>query len=97
MKGITPNPTLDAYHRMAVSPVGATQSVQKPSATAESAGPSPEVATVSISSQARELALGGAAGPSDPQKVERLKAQVESGQLQFDSTKIAERLIAALR
>jgi anti-sigma28 factor (negative regulator of flagellin synthesis) len=98
MKGITSNPALDAYQRMAVSQVGAARAPQKAAATEQEvkASADQQIAKVSISSEARQLAVGSAQGALDPEKVNRLKAAVDSNQIQFDSTKIAERLISAL-
>jgi len=97
MKGITSNPALDAYQRMAVGQVSATRSVDKP-ATEHDKGqaPSPDVAKVSISAEARDLAASAAKGKLDPEKVERIQAQLKEGPLQLDSTLIAKRIIAAL-
>lgn len=98
MKGITSNPRLDAYQRMAISPVGGAQVSKKANAVeAEAASVSnQQIAKVSISSEARQLAASGAQGVLDADKVARLKSEVDSGQIQFDSAKIAERMVAAL-
>jgi flagellar biosynthesis anti-sigma factor FlgM len=98
MKGITSNPALDAYQRMAITQVGATRAPQKAAATEQEATASSnqQIAKVSISSEARQLAASSTQGALDPEKVNRLKAALDSNQLQFDSTKIAERLVAAL-
>jgi flagellar biosynthesis anti-sigma factor FlgM len=97
MKINTSNPALDAYQRMAVAQVGATRgapaatSMEKSSATGDE-----EIAKVSISSQARSMAANGAQAGLDVEKVERVRAALESNQLSFDSTRIAERMIRAL-
>lgn len=98
MKGITSNPALDAYQRMAVSQVGAPRAPQKAAATEQEATASAnqQIAKVSISSEARQLAAGSSSGALDTNKVNELKAAIDSNRLQFDSTKIAERLVAAL-
>ncbi len=97
MKGITSNPALDAYQRMAISPVGAARPGQKAASPADVGTTStPQVAKVTISSEARELAVGAAQGPSDPEKVAKLRAQVEAGSFQVDSHHVAKRLVAAL-
>jgi anti-sigma28 factor (negative regulator of flagellin synthesis) len=98
MNGITSNPALDAYQRMAVTQVGAPRATQKATATEKEAGASSDqqIAKVSISSEARQLAIGSTQGSLDPQKLGALKAAMDTNQLQFDSTKIAERLVAAL-
>jgi flagellar biosynthesis anti-sigma factor FlgM len=98
MKGITSNPALDAYQRMAVTQVGAARPPQKAAAaeTETRASANQEIAKVSISSEARQLATSSTQNALDPEKVNRLKAAIDSNQIQFDSTKIAERLIAAL-
>jgi flagellar biosynthesis anti-sigma factor FlgM len=98
MKGITSNPALDAYQRMAVSQVGATRAPQKATQTEKepAAGANQQIAKVSISTEARELAAGSAEGALDTDKVNRIKAAIDSNEMKFDSTKIAERLVAAL-
>jgi len=97
MKGITSNPALDAYQRMAVGQVSATHSVDKP-ATEHDRGQasSSDVAKVSISAEARDLATSAAKGKLDPEKVERIQAELKEGSLQLDSTIIARRIITAL-
>lgn len=98
MKGITSNPALDAYQRMAISPVGPSRSTEKIASTTASATAAPpqQAAKVSISEEARQLAAGATSAASDATKVARLKAEVESGQAKFDSKQVAERMIAAL-
>ena len=93
MKGITGNPVLDAYGRMAVTPVGAP----RPAETIESGGSASSAATqaaeVSISSQARDLAAGG---KLDADKVEALKTQIAEGKFRIDSQDVARRMLEAL-
>jgi flagellar biosynthesis anti-sigma factor FlgM len=96
MKGITSNPALDAYQRMAISPVGATSPAQPTAPVSESKSTASQVARVSISDQARQLAAGAAEGPFDPEKVARLREQASSGNLVFDSKQIAARMLAAI-
>jgi flagellar biosynthesis anti-sigma factor FlgM len=96
MKGITSNPALDAYQRMAISPVNAASPAQPMSPATEAKSAAPQVAKVSISDQARQLAVGAANGPFDPEKVARIQEQVRSGSLEFDSKQIAARMLAAL-
>lgn len=98
MKGITSNPALDAYQRMAVTQIGAARAPQKAAATDKEseASANQQIAKVSISTEARQLAASGTQGAFDADKVNRLKAAIDSNQLQFDSTKIAERLVSAL-
>jgi anti-sigma28 factor (negative regulator of flagellin synthesis) len=95
MKGITSNPALDAYQRMAISPVGAANPAQPAAPVTEAKSAAPQVAKVSISDQARQLAVGAANGPFDPEKVVRLRDQLSQG-LEFDSKQIAARMLAAL-
>jgi anti-sigma28 factor (negative regulator of flagellin synthesis) len=95
MKGITSNPALDAYQRMAISPVGAANPAQPVAPVTEAKTAAPQVAKVSISDQARQLAVGAANGPFDPEKVARLRDQLSEG-LEFDSKQIAARMLAAL-
>jgi len=95
---VTNNPALDAYQRMAVTPVGAprapspVKAADKPTATVQDQ----QIAKVSISSEARQLAVGGSSAVSDPEKIQRLKAALDTNQLTFDSTQIAERMLGAL-
>jgi flagellar biosynthesis anti-sigma factor FlgM len=96
MKGITSNPALDAYQRMAISPVGAPSPAQPAAPATEARTAAPQVAKVSISDQARQLAAGATSGPFDPEKVARLQEQIKSGSLEFDSKHIAARMLAAL-
>jgi flagellar biosynthesis anti-sigma factor FlgM len=96
MKGITSNPALDAYQRMAISPVGAANPAQPAAPVADAKGTAPQIAKVSISDQARQLAAGGVDAPSDAAKVLALQDQLKSGSLEFDSKQIAARMLAAL-
>ena len=93
MKGITGNPVLDAYGRMAVTPVGAARPVE----TIESGGNASAAATpaaeVSISANARDLAAGG---KFDADKVEALKTSIAEGKFKIDSQDVARRMLEAL-
>ncbi len=89
MKGIPGNPVLDAYHRMAVSPVQGTTAVQGP-APAQTPPSGSESAEVTISALGRDLATGGT---HDTAKVAELKARIAAGDFQIDPSHIAARLI----
>jgi flagellar biosynthesis anti-sigma factor FlgM len=93
MKGITGNPVLDAYGRMAISPVGAA----RPAETIESGGnagaASSPAAEVTISANARDMA---ASGRFDADKVEALKSQIAEGKFKIDSQDVARRMLDAL-
>ena len=93
MKGITGNPVLDAYGRMAITPVGAA----RPAETIESGGSASAASTpaaeVSISSHARDLATGGRL---DPEKVAALKNSIAEGKFKIDSENVASRMLDAL-
>jgi flagellar biosynthesis anti-sigma factor FlgM len=93
MKGITGNPVLDAYGRMAVSPVGAA----RPAQTVESAGSasvaSTPAAEVTISSYAKDMAAGGR---FDAEKVDALKNTIAEGKFKIDSQDVARRMLDAL-
>jgi flagellar biosynthesis anti-sigma factor FlgM len=93
MKGITGNPALDAYHRMAISPVGATRPVERPEAPVSTGTASP-AAEVSISARARDLASEST--KVDAAKVEGLKQQIAEGKYRADSQVIAQRMIEQL-
>ncbi len=96
MKGITSNPALDAYQRMAVTAVGSANPAQPAAPVAEVTNAAPQVAKVSISDQARHLATSGVDGRYDAEKVAKLSEQNASGTLEFDSKQIAARMLAAL-
>lgn len=91
-------PSVDAYQKMAISKVDTTSTKAKASTAASDTGsvPNQQVAKVTISSEARQLAENSAGGVMNANKVAKLKADAETNALQFDSTKIAERMIAAL-
>jgi negative regulator of flagellin synthesis FlgM len=93
MKGVSGNPALDAYQRMAVAPVSQAKAPDQ-SAVASGGDKSSEAAQVSISSHAKELA--GRSSEVDPQKVEALKAQVDNGSFQVNAAAVAEKLVQAL-
>jgi flagellar biosynthesis anti-sigma factor FlgM len=96
MKGITSNPALDAYQRMAISPVGAAGPAQPAAPVADAKTTAPQIAKVSISDQARQLAAGGVDAAPDAEKVASLQQQIKNGTLEFDSKQIAARMLAAL-
>ena len=91
MKGISGSPVLDAYHRMAISPVGGAKAVEGPAPVAAVPGGS-ENAEVKISAKARGLATDGDAA-IDTAKVNDLKAKIHSGDFQLDHAKMAERML----
>ena len=93
MKGISGNPALDAYQRMAVNPVSGAKHAARPEA--DSSGPQ-EAAKVSISATARELAVGAAPGGVDVNKVEALRSSIADGTFQVDARQIAGRMIDEL-
>ncbi|HEY8942691.1 MAG TPA: flagellar biosynthesis anti-sigma factor FlgM [Polyangiaceae bacterium] len=95
MKGITGNPALDAYHRMAVSPVGSARPVEKAAPTAGIAT-GDAAAEVKISARARDLAAEAKESAVDTQKVEALKQQIAEGSFRIDSQAIASRMIEQL-
>lgn len=90
MKGITSNPALDAYQRVAVGPVGQARPADQPVAGAD--GQASQAAKVTISHQARELAAG-AEPQVDAQKVQALKAQVDNGSYAVNPQQIAARML----
>jgi anti-sigma28 factor (negative regulator of flagellin synthesis) len=95
---ITTKP-FSAYQRMSsVSTVsGATSQTKAAASTPQKDTASDQqIAKVSISSEARLLAAGASQGALDPQKVSQLKTQLDNNQLNFDSAKIAEKLVAAI-
>lgn len=95
MKGITGNPALDAYHRMAVTPVGAARPVERPAGAATSTNTGGAAAEVKISARARDLAAE-ANSHVDAQKVEALKQRIAEGSFRIDAQAVANKLIEQL-
>jgi flagellar biosynthesis anti-sigma factor FlgM len=93
MKGITGNPVLDAYGRMAVSPVGAPRPAQAVESVGAASATSTPAAEVTISSHARDMAAGGR---FDADKVEALKNSIAEGKFKVDSQDVARRMLDAL-
>lgn len=93
MKGITGNPVLDAYGRMAVSPVGAARPADGIESGGSASGPSTQAAEVAISAHARDLAAGS---KLDADKVQALKASIAEGKFRIDSQDVARRMLEAL-
>lgn len=95
MKGITGNPALDAYHRMAVSPVGAARPVERAAGAASTGTGGAAAAEVKISARARDLAAEANTNV-DAQKVEALKQRIAEGSFRIDSQAVATKLIEQL-
>lgn len=93
MKGITGNPVLDAYGRMAVTPVGAARPAQAVETGNSASAASTPAAEVTISSNARDMA---ASGRFDAEKVEALKNSIAEGKFKIDSQDVARRMLDAL-
>jgi flagellar biosynthesis anti-sigma factor FlgM len=93
MKGITGNPVLDAYGRMAVTPVGAARPAEAIESGGSVSGASSPAAEVTISSHARDMAAGGR---FDADKVEALKSSIAEGKFKIDSQDVAHRMLEAL-
>ena len=91
MKGISGSPVLDAYHRMAISPVGGAPAVQGPAPVASAQGGT-ENAEVKISAKARGLATDGDAA-IDTAKVNDLKGRIESGDFKVNHAVVAQRML----
>jgi flagellar biosynthesis anti-sigma factor FlgM len=98
MKGVSGNPALDAYNRMSVSAVNASQTVRRaePAQAENKPEPQQNAAKVTISNEARQLATGAAEAQVNTQKVDALRSQLESGNLKLDSRLIASRMVDAL-
>lgn len=94
MKGVSGNPALDAYQRMAVSPVNANRPIARPQAPGN-AEPGSDAAQVKISSQARDLAMKSSQ-KVDTQKVEALKARIQAGTFHVNPAIVAEKLLHTL-
>ena len=93
MKGITGNPVLDAYGRMAITPVGAARPAEAVETGGSTSAASTAAAEVSISSHARDMAAGG---KLDADKVAALKAKIAEGSFKIDSQDVARRMLDAL-
>ncbi len=93
MKGITGNPVLDAYGRMAVTPVGAARPAETIESGGSVSGASSPAAEVTISSHARDMAAGGR---FDADKVEALKSSIAEGKFRINSQDVASRMLEAL-
>jgi flagellar biosynthesis anti-sigma factor FlgM len=94
MKGINGNPALDAYQRVAVSPVNPARPADKVDVGHDQAGKE-EAAKVSISNTARQLAAGAGEGHS-AERVAELKSQVAQGTFQVNAGAIAGAMLDAL-
>ncbi len=95
MKGITGNSALEAYRRVALSPVNSASKAAEPQAPASAERTPAEAAKVSISTEARELASKGDPKVSSS-KVESLKAAVSDGTFKVNSHLVASRLLDTL-
>lgn len=93
MKGITGNPVLDAYGRMAVTPVGAARPAETVEAGGGASAASTPAAEVSISTHARDMAAGG---KLDADKVAAMKAKIAEGNFKINSQDVARRMLDAL-
>ena len=91
MKGITGNPALDAYQRMAITPVTGA----KPAEKVEGGGghSTGEAAKVTISAAARDLALHAASGGADAEKDQALRAKIQDGSFKIDPKAVATKLV----
>ncbi len=95
MKGINGNPALDAYQRVAVTPVNPARAADKVDVGQQPQAGNEQAAKVSISTTAKELAAGLDEGQS-ADKVAQLKAQVEQGSFQVNAAEIAGQMVDAL-
>ena len=95
MKGITGHSALEAYRRVALSPVNSTSKPAEQQAPAAVERQPVEAAKVSISSEARDMASKGDAGVSS-QKVESLKTAISDGSFKVNSHLVASRLLDTL-
>ncbi|MBM4361087.1 MAG: flagellar biosynthesis anti-sigma factor FlgM [Deltaproteobacteria bacterium] len=92
MKGITGYPALEAYQRVALTPVSPTRAAAP--ATAAEVTPQ-SAAKLSISAEARDLATQGET-PVNSKKVDAMKAALRDGSFNVDSRLVAERLVDTL-
>jgi flagellar biosynthesis anti-sigma factor FlgM len=94
MKGINNNPALDAYQRVAVTPVNTARPVDKVDAGIDQAGKD-QAAKVTISNTARQLATG-AGETHNAERVAELKSKVDQGAFQVNSQMVAGQMLEAL-
>jgi flagellar biosynthesis anti-sigma factor FlgM len=94
MKGVTSNPALDAYHRVAATRTAKVDGVQAAQATHAVKPTEPNAARVQISNEARELAAH--AGQVRTGTVQDLKAAVEAGTYKVNTHLVAQRLVEDL-
>lgn len=94
MKGINNNPALDAYQRVAVTPVNAARPIDKVDVGSDQAGKD-QAAKVTISNTARQLAAGAGELPN-AERVAELKSKVDQGTFQVNSQMIAGQMLDAL-
>lgn len=92
MKGISSQAAVNAYQRAGFKPIGSAQQAQPVKEQQPTPREDPGAAKVSISKEARALATDNSA-QLEAQKVENLRAQVESGAYQVDPSRIAERML----
>lgn len=97
MKGISGNPALDAYQRVALSPVSKVKTAAPVEAVSSPGGPRAEAAQVTISAEARQLAqTRSGEAPVDTQRVEALKSKIAEGSMKVDSRLIADRMLSQI-
>jgi flagellar biosynthesis anti-sigma factor FlgM len=92
MKGITGNSALEAYRRVALTPVSSATPAAAPEAAATAERNPTEAAKVSISTEARALAAKGDSEVNS-KKVESLRAAISDGSFKVNSHLVAERLL----
>jgi flagellar biosynthesis anti-sigma factor FlgM len=95
MKGINPNPALDAYERVAVTPVSPARAPEATGGPETTGIPNQQATSVSISKTARQLASSIHQG-QNPERIGELKQQVEQGALQIDPQQIAAKMLDSL-
>lgn len=95
MKGINGNPALDAYHRVAVTPVGAARPADPVATPRDPEISQTQAARVSISSTARELAAHKEES-LNTDRVQELKQRIAEGNLQVNPQVIASKMLDAI-
>ena len=95
MKGINGNPALDAYHRVAVTPVSPARPTDKVDSGQQLQAGNQQAAKVSISTTAKQLA-SGVGESQNADRVAQLKTQVEQGSFQVSPAAIAAKMVDAL-
>jgi negative regulator of flagellin synthesis FlgM len=87
------NHALEAFSQHAVARTSQTRPAEPSSSAKVQSTGSSEAATVSISDEARQLAMAGQTPAESAEKVAALKDAIEKGTFQVDTRLIAQRML----